>query len=109
MRDQIIARLKEGEEKLEIYDAYRKDPTSPKDVVQVVSFAYLFELMAYSAISRLVPDYVPPRNTQIRIAQEFGGTVDHVTVVDGKVQVNPSYYTFRQQVEELKQKKISNG
>lgn len=105
MREEIIARLKEGEEKLEVYDAYRKDPTSPKDVVQVVSFAYLFELMAYAAIAGLVPDYIPPRNTQIRIAQEFHGTTEHVSVVDGKVKINPSYYTFRQQIEELKNKK----
>lgn len=101
----IIDRLKEGEEKLAVYDAYRKDPASSKDVVQVVAFAYLFELMAYSAILKLLPAYVPPRDVQIRVAQEFGGTVDHVSVVDGKVQVNPSYYTFRQQIQELKEKK----
>jgi hypothetical protein len=101
----IIDRLKEGEEKLAVYDAYRKDPASPKDVVQVVSFAYLFELMAYSAILKLVPSYVPPKEAQIRIAQEFGGTVDHVSVVNGKVQVNPSYYAFRQTIQELKEKR----
>lgn len=106
MTDQVILdRLREGEEKLKVYDAYRKDPTSPRDVVQVVAFAYLFELMAYAAILKLVPTYIPPGDMQIRIAQEFGGTVDHVTVVDGKVQVNPSYYTFRQQMQELKEKK----
>lgn len=101
----IIDRLKEGEEKLRVYDEYRKDPQSPKDIVQVVSFAYLFELMAYASILKLVPSYVPPNEMQIRVAQEFAGTVDHVSVVDGKVKVNPSYYAFKLQIQELKDRK----
>ena len=104
MREALIARLKEGEMKLEAFTKFRSDPEAPPAEKKIVAFAELMELMAYSAILKLVPDYIPPKQTQIQVAQAFGGTTDQVTVVDGKVVVNPAVFAQLQLMNDLKAK-----
>jgi len=101
----VLERLHKGEEKLRLFEEYRKDLTKPEPKRKMVAFAYLYELMAYTAILEFAPDYIPPREMQIQIAQAFAGTKDHVTVEDGQVVVNTAIIDQMEELKRLKEQK----
>ena len=109
LQEKLIARLKKGEEALEAYEAFRKDPSVSKADSNAVAFAQLYELFAFSALHELLPEYIPSRTTQIQIAQGLGGARGYVTVENGKVKISPEYYTFLTQAQEMKAKLTADG
>lgn len=105
MKEQLIERLKKSEEALTLFSEYRRDMSNSQADRNAVAFAELFELMAFTAIHELIPEYIPTRNTQIQVAQALGGTRNYVTVKDGKVEISKDYHTFLANAENLKNKK----
>lgn len=104
MKDVIIARLKKAEEDIEIYDAYVRDKTNDPRAISAAAFAAMYEMLAFSALHELVPDYIPSKGTQIRVAQSLGGVRGYVTVVDGKVRVHQDYFDQLEKAKQLKLK-----
>lgn len=91
MREQIEARLKQIETNLAIYNRYVNNPAQSQANKQVVSFKLLFEMMAFSALHALVPDYVPSAETLITVSTHLGGTANLVDVVNGEVVISTAY------------------
>ena len=108
MKDVIEAKLKKMEDNLAIYNAYVKDPAHSQENRNLVSFKMLFDMMSFTALHELVPDYKPSNETMDSLAKGLGGTSGYVEVVDGKVNVSPAYRALMSQKDDYLKNK-NNG
>lgn len=106
MRDLIEHRLQEIEKNLGIYNAYLNNPANTEDNRKVVSFKVLYEMMAFTSIHALVPDYKPKAETVVTLTAGLAGTSGYVDVVNDQVVISPAYnMILAQKAEYLKNNK----
>ena len=109
MKEQVIEKLKEMENNISVYTAFVNDMTNPGKDRSIVSFALLYEMLGFTAIKELVPDYVPSSTTSTSLAKGLGGVRGYTKIVDGKVVISSEYDQLLAMKEELLKKKQENG
>ncbi len=101
LEETITERLKEMEKELAIYQAFVNAPTTSEDDRKVVSFKVLYEMMAFSAIQKFVPGYIPSNATFYMLTsnglQKMAG---YASIKDDKVTISPEYKTLLTQRDE---------
>ncbi len=108
MRDIIENRLKQIEKNLGIYNAYAQDPSNTEDNRKVVSFKILYEMMAFTSIHALVPEYEPSVETIKTLTNGLANTSGFVDVVEDKVVISPAYHAIVAQTAEYIKKLNKN-
>ncbi len=91
MKDEIIKRLKEIEATLGVYYSATLDPSFPPDDKGVVSFKMMYEMIAFSTLIELVPEYKQNPATEFLIAQSLKNMKNLVNVQGGKIVVSQEY------------------
>lgn len=104
MKEQILTKIKEIDNNLNVYQEFLK--TASEDDKKVVSYKVLHDMIAFSIYKELVPDYVPTVETNFALtAGGLNNLANYVSVIDDKVVISEEYKSVvKQQREFLKSK-----
>jgi hypothetical protein len=100
MKEQLTNKLQEIEKNLSLYQEFLN--TASEDDRKVISFKVLYEMMAFSTLQELVPDYVPSSGTSYMMTSNgLKKLADYASIKDDKVVISPEYKTLLKERDEF--------